>query len=966
MLRYLILLTIFLSNLSAKEALQASHIAFASEKIPPTISASNSSIKMDGSRSIWSHYSLRWDCSSQSTLNFNTAIPWRDLSKKPLKSKLGSPVTNCFVVWVYNTSPLPDSSLKFQFFDNDKQVCHFDFKLNFSGWRTAWVSFDRDMTGKPSAPMDRFSITAPTLKKGHTLWIGDILPHALIDHRHQHGDYQVPFVRGANALKTGHWDPIMHWFDLRNQIDPQLAITAEHRKSFRTLRQRLTPAPGKVPSKKKLLSLRQRFSALKLTKKHGHLSGEHIYYLHNLVGAPDKSNRQVSGHNFADVTALMLDLARAHHAYRETEHSSDTQELAAMFCLISEHLLDQGFAAGSSLGTLHHFGYSARSWVPAVFLMQEPLEAAGLLERTAEALRWFHNSYRIIEPAGDYANMDYLNTMAPSDFLIHFIGQDNGAKVDRLLRYSRWLSATIYSSSPNDGGGIKPDGSLFHHKMHYHGYGLPALLNTTTKVIAPLDGTAFEISLPAFQKLKKASLAACWWGFPHSSFNACGRHPLTNSANDLAPLLTTLAKSKPATNEVDSELAATRLALFGGDANKLFGRAVEKKKIEGHRAFNHHSSGVHKWQDSSVQIKGFGEGIRWGETYKNDNRYGRYQSHGSIIILKNTQKHTSGFQQAGWDWSKTPGTTGLVMSAEKLEGSTSFYGYRPKQKTFPSAAVCLDNRYGAFLFQLDPTNDPQSLKLRKSVFSIDGLLVCLGSNLSSQARDTTLATTLFQTELADAAHPPQQLPQYHALIDPYGTGYYLADRQIPQFTQGSQHSLHNKTRQATLGNFATAWIEHGKRVKSASYHYHILLESGVEALKSWHEKMNSSSPPVIVRRQDKSAHIIKIPQKNLTAACYFTTYRATQAEELIQATSRSCLTLIRHDNNQSITLAVTDPDHPDIGKKPEPLTITLKGTWKLHNAKPISAEYHANTTTLQIPHARGLVQQLKLLKTPDK
>ena len=52
-------------------------------------------------------------------------------------------------------------------------------------------------------------------------------------------------------------------------------------------------------------------------------------------------------------------------------------------------MLDQGFQAGSAMGTLHHLGYSMRDYYPAVFLMSEVLDRNNLKNQLQQAMEWF-------------------------------------------------------------------------------------------------------------------------------------------------------------------------------------------------------------------------------------------------------------------------------------------------------------------------------------------------------------------------------------------------------------------------------------------------------------------------------------------------------------------------------------------------------------------------------------------------
>ncbi|MCP5538033.1 MAG: hypothetical protein H7A51_17595 [Akkermansiaceae bacterium] len=930
-------------------------ILFHGESLPGGMSWTDSALSLDPGRYVWSYHSLKWDWKMGASVTFHRPIPWMDPKQARREHKLPFPVQNCFVVWVYNDTAVPDAALRFSFGthgdDGDKEICHFPFHLNFTGWRTAWVSYDRDMQGKPSAPMDYLRIEAPTNIDYGTLRIGDILTHRFIDQRHQHGDYQVPFVRGADQLTHGHWDPIMHWFELGKNppaTEPLTEAQTAAFAKFRSLAEEKNPRPL---DPKTLEAIEQQFAQYHIRKVGDAIFGDHIYMARQLVGAPEESTRR-SAHSLNDYTTFLLKVGQTYRSLMPADRDSPGgQRIAEIGCLLVANMLEHGFAAGSSLGTMHHFGYNARNWVPAIDALQEPLEKANLLTPTREALEWFYNTRQIYAPAADWANMDYLNTLSKSDFTILCLGKDGAEKAARLSQYSKWLSNTISSPSPGTQGGFKPDGSLFHHHMHYHGYGIPAVKVVTESVVGPLDGTPFEITPAAYAQLKNAFMAARLWCYPHAGFNACGRHPITASGRSLKSPIHTLALSRPGSDEVDTDLASAYLRMFGGNSKRLFGKIIPAEELHTFLPMNYNASASYAYADNTVHLKGYGDGIRSHETYDDDNRYGRYLSHGTIQVFKNTLDHVSGHQQDGYDWCRLPGATTLRVPLDVLEGGTSFHGSTPGQKTHPSGAGSLEERFGAFLFQLDPTSDPQSLRVRKSVFAIDDTLICLGSGIANASEEFPCVTTLFQTAVPEENDLTQQ--GTHWYIDAYGTGYYLPSNQTAKFAVEEQLSRHNGTKEETTGTFSSAWIDHGTTPNNASYQYHILLNATPEKMATY------KGESVHVIQQDDSAHIITVPHKQLEAAVTFAAFESQKPELLLQKTDRSCIVLLRKPDADTLKLSVTDINLPDVGTAPitPATTITLQGNWKIKQAGNVTTSHQDGQTTLTIPTQRSRTTQ---------
>ena len=94
------------------------------------------------------------------------------------------------------------------------------------------------------------------------------------------------------------------------------------------------------------------------------------------LGIPDASaSFRKNGQLLRAYNDNLLNLASA---WTRAGDASEKEELARMYVMMTRHLLDQGFAAGSAQGTLHHLGYSMRNFYIAPVLMRDVLRKAGL------------------------------------------------------------------------------------------------------------------------------------------------------------------------------------------------------------------------------------------------------------------------------------------------------------------------------------------------------------------------------------------------------------------------------------------------------------------------------------------------------------------------------------------------------------------------------------------------------------
>ncbi|VGO19074.1 Chondroitin sulfate ABC endolyase [Pontiella sulfatireligans] len=958
-------------------------LEFEGSGLPKGLDASNSKVSIDTARRIRGDQALRWDWNAGAELKFQ--LPIACAPKWDIRDQNNFPATRVFKFWIYNEEPLPEKQLKIVFGDEQGEPCSFPVNLDFSGWRTAWVSYQRDMQGKPDRDLAYVRFIAPEDVESGTFWIDDISPSLLIDKRHQTADWQVPFLskHKQSVYAFGAGDVNLMLDRSVDKASFEGKLSAADRAAFSLIEEKLSafydPKAGDVDA------LERRFLNYGIVKDAtGVIRGAYLPYIPcHSVGYPKRLKAQLNAmkKNKSDMygySSLMLDIARNYLYWKdEPSGNRNAERLKTLFVLMSEHLLDQGWQAGSSQGTTHHFGYASRNWSAAVFLMRNELEQAGLLESMTDSMVWYFSTKRhfLDPPSKVVYNMDYLNTFAFSDLLTLASLPDSPWKAHFLGTFSKSLSTGLCVPSPGNQGGIKSDGSLFHHHMHYTGYGLPAM-GGVVKLVDIFDGTPYEFSTEVYGVLKLAFLRAQLWGYPWSGLNACGRHPLVAENELISSITKQLALSKPGTDGCDIELAAAYLSMEGGEAQKIFGQTIEAEDLPlGAWSMNYHGGGIYKYGNSSVQLKGYGNGVRSHETYKDDNRYGRYGSHGTIMVFKNTRKHPSGFLQPGWAWSQPPGATTLMLNPDQLEGHKGNSGLRVPQNTPFGGSAHLDNEIGLFGFQLDRVDGKpheQSIQMRKSVLSIDGKLICLGSDLSGSSK-YPLATTLFQSGLrkgndiviVEGSKMPLKQPISKGwktggilpswLIDPYGTGHYIAPGSQFKLTIGKQVSKHNKTRKLTEGEFSLAWLEHGIFAKNASYEYVSLLDADVGMMQRFDKQMASSKPFYYVKRKNAATHAIHVPEHKVWALVNFEPL-ADPVGPILEV-SQPCFVLMKQLPDESIRLSVTDPRlelTETTTAAPVDVVLRIKGRYRLTGSEEgVLATVVSGNTELTVRCAEG-------------
>ena len=92
--------------------------------------------------------SLRWEFNPNGSLSFKKNLSFE--KKDPKGEDL---YLSTFIVWVYNEHAV-NKTVRFEFLKDGKVCTSFPFYINFTGWRAAWVAYERDMQGTPEEGMN--------------------------------------------------------------------------------------------------------------------------------------------------------------------------------------------------------------------------------------------------------------------------------------------------------------------------------------------------------------------------------------------------------------------------------------------------------------------------------------------------------------------------------------------------------------------------------------------------------------------------------------------------------------------------------------------------------------------------------------------------------------------------------------------------------------------------------------------
>ena len=210
-------------------------ISFEDEQVPAFITGTDSQLEINKE-----HYKDGTSCLSW-TFNPNAVLSIKkDLMFEPKDPTGKDTYLSACIVWVYNEKA-QDKQIEFEFLKDGKRCASFPFGINFTGWRGAWVCYERDMQGTPEKGMNEIRIIAPDVKG--KLFIDHLITASKVDARQQTADLQVPFV---NKETTNHWLVIYKHSLLKPDI-PLTPVTDKQREEIKEMEKRfrnMFPRPG--------------------------------------------------------------------------------------------------------------------------------------------------------------------------------------------------------------------------------------------------------------------------------------------------------------------------------------------------------------------------------------------------------------------------------------------------------------------------------------------------------------------------------------------------------------------------------------------------------------------------------------------------------------------------------------------------------------------------------------------------
>lgn len=873
-----------------------------------------------------------------------------------------------YSMWIYNEEPI-DGEMLVQFKKDGIVKCWFPIKMNFKGWRTMWVQYDRDMKGEPIEGMDEITFVAPN-ESGEIL-IDQIIPSVLIDPRHNARDEQVDFINlEADTAANAHW---MALYKNYNQID-------KNEKKI-VLNESETEGIKKVEKKyrEKLLKKVQVTPELIAEKEmeFSEYKKINLEFIQRLVIYKDLKPEEKEKIKYIATKEFGIYLRELAYMYNSTDNVQEKERIVKLFNESLEYMYDQGWTKGSSQGTIHHLGYQMREIYDAIFLMKGPLVKLGTVNKAKEMVTWYSAMGMIYTPKENLkgVNIDVLNTMLPGMLTAILLNESKEKESKELYQLQSYLMNSI-KYSPGVLGGFKYDGTVFHHMQNYPAYAKGAF-EGLVPIIYYLNGTSYAVTGEQYKIVKNSVLTTRLYSNKYNYLlSLTGRHPNGKFKIDSEGFRLMALSGE---GGVDKELAQAYLRLDpqGKSAEKFRNMGLKEERApQGSWTMNMGSLQLHRRKEWLAGVKGYSRYLVGNETYIKNNLYGRYMSYGAFQILEGSLKE-SGYVQEGWDWKHFPGTTAIDVPFEKLKSNISQVDTKSgveemllSDETYSGGNSLNDNGMFAMKLHEHPKYNGTH-RARKSVFFFNNKAILLGSGIENNDSENETHTTLFQNYLGQNLKN-SYIQKEDAIIDSQNNLYKIVEGDVV-LKKGKQESKDQNSGEKTENNYELAYINHGKAPKNGKYHYSILIKGTKEEQEDF-----KKSSKYQVLNQDNSSHIVKDLKSDMIGYALFESGKV-QNNRFIESVDTPSMILLQ-EKGKEIQMSFVDPDlrlyegrdeeqydkngvmiersiysRPWIGNegKEHIALVILKGKYNVDNNPKVKSEIDGDFTKLSITSKNG-------------
>ncbi len=641
-----------------------------------------------------------------------------------------------------------------------------------------------------------------------------------------------------------------------------------------------------------------------------------------------------------------------------------------------DYLFDQGIAEGCSF-SIKSNDYAPSRNIPARFLNAMDACTPEQKEQLLKLVRWFSFYGNMYYAENEYKvnlNSDIMYLYLPHMMVIAAFTPDNNTAVRELKAVKRFIERnTEYIAGDKDI--LKPDGTGFHHGTHYNNYMYS--YQTWVESMNYLKGTQFRVSSEAYKRMKKAVISLyrmATSGTDENRFFAnslAGRNPFSSGIKlyfnkELFQSLVSIGGDCIGAS-IDEELASAYNFFY-----KTNFYSVPAVNQDGFYPFNYSPAAVYRKNNWVVTMRAPTTKFWGAEIYDRANRFGRYQSHGTLeVMYDGATPAYSGLPVngtgGGWDWNMPQGATTVKYSSwQSLMPYRSVTGrFDQYAKTKNLAGALSWKECGIFACdfdQIDTWNGqaftPTNLVFKKSMFALDGIIISLGSDVGASGTYNNTwftSTNLFQNIVSDVTSDfvvngsvvaaPYSATLTSAtdnwLITPAGTGYF-----IPKGTNDITVEFNTQTTPKSDGSdyaspltsavAAKAYINHGVKTDGKSYVFVVSPGVTSSAMQTLAAQMQDNGGSIFkINSQTSTLHSITHLPTQTNAYAFFGTTNNLTFGKIKSCTSALLLMQKEETSGQKMTFAVSCPNLNPVSEavygwtsSPASASITLVGEWK--------------------------------------
>jgi hypothetical protein len=476
---------------------------------------------------------------------------------------------------------------------------------------------------------------------------------------------------------------------------------------------------------------------------------------------------------------------------------------------------------------------------------------------------------------------------------------------------------------------------------------------STSRIFYYLTKTSFQIDTPNYLRFRDAVFAQIIYSNNNQlkPLAMAGRKPHQRGSQYTSSTLKQLAIAGGdilGLETADTVLAGEFNRIFGIDPDLQYNRIAPISQTSGFFQFNYASLGIFRKDGWLAGMKGFTNGLWGSELYPTTNRYGRYQSYGTLeIIYPGDEYNGNGYHVNTWNWNYNPGATTIALPWDKLHGEYARID-EYQQKGF-CGALAFDNTHSTVLsqthgiaggFAMDfnekeglgfstkygPNSHNKTFRWKKSTWAFDDMIIALGSNINNSGSSFPTVTTLFQRldnstgEVFVNGVAQDQSITFEGvgnnwIISNYSTGFYLVDggADITVWNGEQQTPNHDQIDPSDYVNNSKAkyWIgsiNHGINPVEAKYEYMVIPHATKELMDELDNEVKSARKPYKVYQKDNDAHILE-HNSGIWGYAVFNAEVAYNLPGLVKNVNHPCLIMFEPNaENDAIKIAISNPD----------------------------------------------------------